>query len=120
MDDKVWSWLEEAHEGLLDEKDSGMEDLTMEFKRVKSLREEQERAEQLKKTNEAIQKALQVQSKAGTAAQKAAEKGAPAATAPTPAPAPAPVAAAPTPTPAPTPAPAAAAPTPAITHARTK
>jgi hypothetical protein len=42
MDDKVWSWLEEAHEGLLDEKDSGMEDLTMEFKRVKSLREEQE------------------------------------------------------------------------------
>ncbi len=48
--------------------------------KARAIREEQERAAQLKKTNEAIQKALQVQSKAGAAAQKQAEKGAPAAT----------------------------------------
>lgn len=42
MDEQVWSWLEEAPEELLEEKDSGLEDLTSEFKRVKSLREEQE------------------------------------------------------------------------------
>jgi pilus assembly protein FimV len=72
----------------------------------RALKEEQERAEQLRKTNEAIQKALEVQSKAGAAAQKQAEqKSAP----PTAAPTPAPVAAAPTPAPAP----AATAPAPA-------
>jgi pilus assembly protein FimV len=78
----------------------------------RALKEEQERAAQLKKTNEAIQKALEVQSKAGAQAQKQAEqaKAAPAAAPPAPAvappaPAPAPVAAAPAPTP-PAPAPA--------------
>ena len=77
----------------------------------RALKEEQERAAQLKKTNEAIQKALEVQSKAGAQAQKQAEeaKAAPAASPPppaaAPAPAPAPVAAAPAPTPPP-PAPA--------------
>ncbi|HSQ10256.1 MAG TPA: FimV/HubP family polar landmark protein, partial [Burkholderiaceae bacterium] len=74
----------------------------------RALKEEQERAEQLRKTNEAIQKALEVQSKAGAQAQKKAEqKGAPPSVAPTPAPVP--VAAVPAPAPmatAPTPAPA--------------
>jgi pilus assembly protein FimV len=76
----------------------------------RALKEEQERAAQLKKTNEAIQKALEVQSKSGAQAQKAAEekKGAPTpAPAAAPAPAPAPAAAA---TPAPTPAPVAVEP----------
>ncbi len=69
--------------------------------KARAIREEQERAAQLKKTNEAIQKALEVQSKAGAAAQKQAEKGAPA-VATTAAPTtPAPVAAAPAPTPTP-------------------
>ena len=45
--------------------------------KARAIREEQDRAAQLKKTNEAIQKALQVQSKAGAAAQKQAEKGCP-------------------------------------------
>jgi len=83
--------------------------------KARAMREEQERAEQLKKTNEAIQKALEVQSKAGAAAQKSAEKGAtpaatpapaPMAAAPAPAPAAAPAATAPAPAAAPTPAPA--------------
>lgn len=91
--------------------------------KARAVREEQERAAQLKKTNEAIQKALQVQSKAGSAAQKQAEKGAPGsvsqpaptATAPT-----APIAAAPplapmpVPTPVPTPAPGVTTPTPSL------
>jgi pilus assembly protein FimV len=65
----------------------------------RALKEEQERAAQLKKTNEAIQKALEVQSKAGAQAQKQAEqKTAPVAAAPAPAPAPA---AAPAPAPEP-------------------
>jgi pilus assembly protein FimV len=58
--------------------------------KARALREQQERADQLKKTNEAIQKALEVQSKAGAAAQKQAEQKS------APAPTPAPVAAAPT------------------------
>ncbi len=79
--------------------------------KARAIREEQERAAQLKKTNEAIQKALQVQSKAGAAAQKQAEKGAPV-TATTPAAAtPPPVAVAP---PAPTPAPSPPATTPGV------
>lgn len=80
--------------------------------KARALREEQERAAQLKATNDAIQKALQVQSKAGAAAQKQAEsKGA--ATAPTTPIAPPPVAVAP---PAPTPIPApVVTPTPAPT-----
>ena len=79
--------------------------------KARAVKEEEEKAAQLKRTNEAIQKALQVQSKAGAQAQKSAEgktgTPAPAAAAPaaTPAPAPAPTAAA---TPAPTPAPAVA------------
>ncbi len=79
--------------------------------KARAVKEEQERAEQLKKTNEAIQKALEVQSKSGAQAQKKAEqKGAPPAAAPAPAPvaaapAPAPTAAAPTPAPMPTPPP---------------
>ncbi len=91
--------------------------------KARALKEEQERAAQLKKTNEAIQKALEVQSKAGAQAQKQAEEKksvAPVAAAtPTPAPAPA-AAAAPTPAPAAAPveppkveAPVAAAPAPA-------
>ena len=83
--------------------------------KARALKEEQERAAQLKQTNDAIQKALQVQSKAGAAAQKQAEqKGSttPATTA-TPAPvAPPPVAVAP-PTPAPIPAPTPTPPAPA-------
>ena len=77
--------------------------------RARALREEQERAAQLKKTNEAIQKALQVQSKAGAAAQKQAEKGSPAATTAPPPVAPPPVAVAP-PAPMPAPTPQAVAP----------
>ena len=84
--------------------------------KARAIREEQERAAQLKKTNEAIQKALQVQSKAGAAAQKQAEKGSPAATT-APAVTSTPVAAAPpAPMPAPTPpavTPGAPTPTPA-------
>jgi pilus assembly protein FimV len=57
--------------------------------KARALREEQEKAAQLAKTNEAIKKALEVQSKAGAQAQqKADQKAAP----PAPAPAPAPVA----------------------------
>jgi len=83
--------------------------------KARAVREEQERAAQLKKTNDAIQKALQVQSKAGAVAQKQAEKSAPA---PVPATsvAPAPTAVsppAPMPVPAPTPAPSATTPSPA-------
>jgi pilus assembly protein FimV len=83
----------------------------------RALKEEQERAAQLKKTNEAIQKALEVQSKAGAQAQKQAEqaKAAPAAAPPPPAPAVAPPAPAPAPVaaaPAPTPPPPAPAPAP--------
>ena len=70
--------------------------------KARAIREEQERAAQLKKTNDAIQKALQVQSKAGAAAQKQAEKGAPVTATPPAAVSPPPVAVAP---PAPTPAP---------------
>ena len=82
--------------------------------KARALREQQERAAQLKQTNDAIQKALQVQSKAGAAAQKQADKGTPApvATAPT---TPAPIAVAPpapTPTP-PVPAPGVTTPAPA-------
>ena len=78
--------------------------------KARAVKEEQERAAQLKKTNEAIQKALEVQSKAGAQAQKQAEQAKAPPTPPAPAvapppPAPAPVAAAPAPTPAPTPAP---------------
>jgi pilus assembly protein FimV len=76
----------------------------------RALKEEQERAAQLKKTNEAIQKALEIQSKSGAQAQKQADDKKGAAT-PTPAPA--------ATVPAPTPAPAAAAPTPAPTAAAT-
>jgi pilus assembly protein FimV len=80
--------------------------------KARAVKEEEERAAQLKKTNEAIQKALEVQSKAGAQAQKSAEAksgtAAPAAApAPTPAPVPAPTAAV-TPADSPTPAPAAA------------
>lgn len=73
--------------------------------KARALKDEQEKAAQLKRTNDAIQKALEVQSKAGSTAQKAAEekKGAPA---PEVAPAPAPTAAAPVAAPTPTPAPA--------------
>lgn len=72
--------------------------------KARAIREEQERAAQLKKTNEAIQKALQVQSKAGAAAQKQAEKGAPVtATPPAPVPPPPVAVAPPAPMPAPTP-----------------
>ena len=79
--------------------------------KARAVREEQDRAAQLKKTNEAIQKALQVQSRTGAAAQKQAEKSSPApvASAPT---TPAPVAIAP---PAPMPAPTPPAPAPGVT-----
>jgi pilus assembly protein FimV len=82
----------------------------------RALKEQEERAAELKRTNEALKKALELQSKSGSAAQKQAEAKAPApaAAAPTPAPAPAP---APSPTPAP--APQAAAPTPAPAPAAT-
>jgi pilus assembly protein FimV len=62
--------------------------------KARAVREEQEKAAQLAKTNEAIKKALEVQSKAGTQAQKQAEQKAPP-PAVAPAPTPAPVAAAP-------------------------
>ena len=79
--------------------------------KARAIREEQDRAAQLKKTNEAIQKALQVQSKAGAAAQKQAEKGSPAPATQTAAVTPPPVAVAPpAPTPAPTPTPPAVMP----------
>ncbi len=88
--------------------------------KARAVKEEQERAAQLKRTNEAIQKALEVQSKAGAQAQKQAEqKAAPAATAS--APAPAPAAAPPAPAPvaaATTAAPTAAAPAPAPARGR--
>ena len=80
--------------------------------KARAIREEQERAAQLKKTNEAIQKALQVQSKAGAAAQKQAEKGAPVTTPPPAAVTPPPVAVAP---PAPMPAPTPPSVTPGVT-----
>ncbi len=93
--------------------------------KARAVKEEQERAAQLKKTNEAIQKALEVQSKAGAQAQKQAEqaKAAPTSSASTPpapaatppAPAPAPVAAAPVPAPEPVKAEAPKAETPAAT-----
>ena len=71
----------------------------------RALKEQEERAAALKKANEQIKQALELQSKAGAQAQKAAEgKAAPSAVAP--APAPAPVAVAPTATPTPAPAPA--------------
>ena len=78
--------------------------------KARAVREEQDRAAQLKKTNEAIQKALQVQSKTGAAAQKQADKSSPApvASAPT---TPAPVTVAP---PAPMPSPTPPAPTPGV------
>ncbi|MEO8186446.1 MAG: FimV/HubP family polar landmark protein, partial [Burkholderiaceae bacterium] len=79
--------------------------------KARAIREQQERAAQLKKTNDAIQKALQVQSKAGAAAQKQAEKGAPV-TATPPAVSPPPVAVAP---PAPMPAPTPPSVTPGVT-----
>jgi pilus assembly protein FimV len=78
----------------------------------RALKEQEERAAELKRTNEALKKALELQSKSGAAAQKQAEtkapQAAPAPAAPvaTPAPAPAPQAAAPAPAPEPTPAPA--------------
>ena len=85
--------------------------------KARAIREEQDRAAQLKKTNDAIQKALQVQSKAGAAAQKQAEKGSPVAATPSPAVTSTPVAVAPpAPMPAPTPpavTPGAPTPTPA-------
>jgi len=86
--------------------------------KARQLKEQEERAAELKKTNEAIQKALEVQSKSGAQAQKQAEQKAapapaPAPAAAAPAPAPAPVAAAPSPAPAP----ATAAPGPAATVA---
>jgi pilus assembly protein FimV len=88
--------------------------------RQRALQEEQARAAALKKTNEELKKALEVQSKSGAQVQQAAEaakKAAAPVVTPAPAPAPAPVVAAPTPapapapvvTPAPTPAPAAPA-----------
>ena len=88
--------------------------------KARAIKEEQERAAQLKRTNEAIQKALEVQSKAGAQAQKQAEQksGTPVAAAPAAAPPP-PVMAPPAPTPAATapttsaPTAAAPAPTPA-------
>lgn len=80
--------------------------------KARAIREEQERAAQLKKTNEAIQKALQVQSKAGAAAQKQAEKGAPVTVTPPTAVTPPPVAVAP---PAPMPAPTPPSVTPGVT-----
>jgi pilus assembly protein FimV len=77
--------------------------------KARAIREEQERAAQLKRTNDAIQKALQVQSKAGAAAQKQAEKGSPAPTAAAPVTPPTVAVAPPTPTAATTPTPPAVA-----------
>ena len=70
----------------------------------RALKEEQDRAAELKKANEQLKKALELQSKSGAQVQKQleAKKEEPAKAAPPPAPvAPAPVAAAPTPSPAP-------------------
>jgi len=69
----------------------------------RALKEEQDRAAELKKANEQLKKALELQSKAGAQVQKQleAKKEEPAKAAPPPAPvAPAPVAAAPSPAPA--------------------
>ncbi|MEP6608408.1 MAG: FimV/HubP family polar landmark protein [Burkholderiaceae bacterium] len=82
--------------------------------KARALREEQERAAQLKKTNDAIQKALQVQSKAGAAAQKQADQTSSVTAMPT-RPGVPPVAVAPPspmPVPVPTPAPGVTTPTP--------
>ncbi len=92
--------------------------------RQRALQEEQARAAELKRTNEALKQALELQSKAGAQAQQAAEmKAAPAVAPPSAAPPPAvppapPLAQAPAPAPAPAPveaapAPQAAAPMPA-------
>ena len=62
--------------------------------KARAVREEQEKAKQLEQTNAAIKKALEVQSKAGTQAQKQAEQKAPPPPV-VPAPTPAPVAVAP-------------------------
>jgi len=78
----------------------------------RAIKEEQDRAAELQRTNEALKKALELQSKSGAQAQKQAEeaKAAPPAPAPAAEPAPAPVAApaeppkAEAPAPAPTPA----------------
>ena len=78
--------------------------------KARAIREEQDRAAQLKRTNDAIQKALQVQSKAGAAAQKQAEKGSPATTAAAPVTPPPVAVAPPAPMPVPTPTPPAVAP----------
>lgn len=77
----------------------------------RALKEQEQRIAELKRTNEALKQALELQSKAGAAAQNLAQ----ARTEPAPAaPAPAPAAAVPTPAPAaPVAAPAAAAPAPA-------
>jgi pilus assembly protein FimV len=77
--------------------------------RQRALKEQEDRAAELKKTNEALKKALELQSKSGAQAQRQAEPKAAASPAPqatAAAPTPAPVAAVPVPPPAPTPAPA--------------
>jgi pilus assembly protein FimV len=79
--------------------------------KARQLKEQEERAAELKRTNEAIQKALEVQSKSAAQAQKQAEQKA------APAPTPTPVAAAPAPAPAPTAAAPAPTPAPAATAA---
>ncbi len=69
-----------------------------EIARQRALKEQEERAAELKKTNEALKKALELQSRAGAQVQKQAETKVAEAAPPTPAPqvaAPAPVAAAP-------------------------
>jgi pilus assembly protein FimV len=78
-----------------------------EVARQRAMKEAEERAAELKKTNDALKKALELQSKAGAQAQQQAQAKA------APAPAPAPAVAPPPPPPAPAPAPVAAAPTPA-------
>ncbi|HVE88852.1 MAG TPA: FimV/HubP family polar landmark protein [Burkholderiaceae bacterium] len=83
--------------------------------KARAIREEQERAAQLKKTNEAIQKALQVQSKTGAAAQAQAQKGSPATTATPPAAVTSPQVAVAPPAPMPTPAPTPPAVSPGVT-----
>ncbi|MFN9574611.1 MAG: FimV/HubP family polar landmark protein [Betaproteobacteria bacterium] len=86
-----------------------------EVARQRALKEQEDRAAELKKTNEALKKALELQSKSGAQAQRQAEPKAAASPAPqatAPAPTPAPVAAVPVPPPAPTPAPVAATPVP--------
>jgi len=80
-----------------------------EVARQRALKEQEDRAAELKKTNEALKKALELQSKSGAQAQRQAEPKAAASPAPqatAAAPTPAPVAAVPVPPPAPTPAPA--------------